>query len=71
MVATSAEVEVPGKAESFLSLGKPVLGFDGEGNPLLQVRVSGADLAKSYWEYVDDDGQWVVDEFSVVRHGSE
>lgn len=67
----SAEIEVPAKAESVLSLGKPVLGFDGEGNPMLQVRVSGADVAKSYWEYVDDDGQWVMDEFSVVRHGSE
>ncbi|WP_421082812.1 hypothetical protein [Rothia nasimurium] len=69
-VVRSAAVEVPSAAVPVLQVGEPVVAFDGEGQPLVRAAVSGAELVKTYWEYEDENGQWVVDELSVQRVSS-
>lgn len=66
-VIRSEEVEVPLGASAVMQVEKPVLSFSGEGKPVVSVRFSGDDLARSHWEVFDElNGEWIVDESSVL-----
>lgn len=60
VVASSPAVTVSaGPQAPELRVDRPVLGFDGHGNPTLRARAYGADLTRTWWEH-QQDGEWVT-----------